>query len=47
MKTLFVALVSLSMLSGLALAGDDEANKCKAGKEFNPDTGKCETIRGS
>lgn len=49
MKTLIIALVAMSVMGTLAVARADEAEAktCKAGKVFNPDSGKCETVRGS
>lgn len=40
--------LALTALVAVSLAMPAEAGKkCKEGKVFNPDTGKCETDRGS
>ncbi len=47
MKFIVPALAALALASMATVSIAAEAKQCKAGKVFNPDTGKCETIRGS
>jgi hypothetical protein len=47
MKTIMIAVATLSILVQASAAMAADAKSCKNGKVFNPDTGKCETVRGS
>ena len=47
MKVLLFAAAALALAAQATVSFAADAKSCKAGKVFNPDTGKCETVRGS
>lgn len=47
MKSVLIAAAALTLVVQASVAMAADAKACKAGKVFNPDTGKCETVRGS